>query len=682
MKKDFIDCSYSIKYVFYDIKTNKPIVISEKTRLEHGLCICRTGGGKTSTFLLPCIYETIQQKMQNRELQQRILKGLFLDGHVGIAGGFPNDSFNMRSFIPLTQHGKEALINLTNNCDDATIVTISTDSSFGKGIRKMCLEANYRNYYCIDPELFVENGEAPYDTPYGINPLFIPPDLPTTEKIQRSNNRAELLAETISKIADAISDRPSDSFYMSLDHSIIKTISQVLMLSFYDKEGRHPTLRDLLQCLLNYGKLEPYMIQMAENYGDDGRPMSFSPPTISDYRINCGENLSVLYSFAMRLVTSNERSVIVTQAEGLMNAMNRLLGNISVARMLCSKNTLDIDKLISQSAVIMFNTAIKISDTTASFLGQLYTMVYKDAILQRRKDDNSGRSMRDPITFFFADEVASYMSKHLEPLFTLMRGYRASSYLAIQSNSQFEKSGSTKYLKNVFNENPALLVRMGGMGMKEAEELEKESRPVVRTEEYMYNGEWGLRSVNTHEYTAQQLNMLPFKRCAVRLIDEGNPQYLKIARLDWIPDELYIHDDVSFNWKELLDEYYQERIFSANAAPRHVQDRSAPSDSMPSSKAIPFLSARMVPHPELDGPVQDKNEDEDLTIFHPFSSKEDAAFRVSQNPKSSVTRPGSGSQSGREGNEAEGSPDADMQNEKAPLQPNNHKSDIFKYFDL
>ena len=645
MKRSFVDCTYPLKSVFRDIKTNKPIVITEKTRLEHGLCICRTGGGKTSTFLLPCIYETILRKLMNREIQQKVMRELYYKGHVDIILDFPNQTFCLRCFTPLTEYGREAMVNLSNNCDDAAIVSISTDSSFGKSIREMCLNANYNNYYCIDPELFKNDGKEPYDTPYGINPLFIPPELPVTDKIQRANNRAELLAENISKIADAISDKPSDPFYMSLNHSIIKTISQVLMLSFYDIEGKHPTLRDVLTCLLDYRKLEPYMFKLAENYGNDGRPMSFTPPTINDYRINCGESLSVLYDFAKRLVTSNERSVIVTQAEGLMNAMNRLLGNISVARMLCSDNSVDIDKLIAQSSVILFNTAIGISDTTSSFLGQLYTMVYKDAILQRKKDDNSGRSMRDPIVFFFADEVASYLTKHMEPLVTLMRGYRASSYLAIQSNSQFDKVSSTRYLKYVFNENPALVVRMGGMGMKEAEELEKESKPIIKTEDYMYNGEWGQRSIKTYEYSAQYLNMLPFKCCALKLIDEGIPQFLKVSRLEWIPEVMGLNNDQNIDWSLPLDIYRRKSdskpLFSA-----HI-------DTCPPSKTAVSISSFS------DDIFGDITEDTAIDNAH-----------------------GLDMQSGREG---DGPCDKDgiiPNNKKTPPQSKNHKSDILKYFDL
>ncbi|MBQ8043375.1 MAG: hypothetical protein IJ272_04415, partial [Clostridia bacterium] len=92
-----------------DVDTLKPVVVSEKKRMEATLVQGATGTGKTATILLPMSARDLEKKYFLREYSKKLAFGLLKRGIAYIEGPFSNEYINLNFSLNyiLPKKGKE-----------------------------------------------------------------------------------------------------------------------------------------------------------------------------------------------------------------------------------------------------------------------------------------------------------------------------------------------------------------------------------------------------------------------------------------------------------------------------------------------------------------------------------------------------------------------------------------------
>ncbi len=506
--------AYDCKICEY-LDNGEPVVELENDRFIHKLVVGASGTGKTSSALLPQFYGDLGQKVKNDDKRHYEFERLVREGKaiISLPEEFKRgDDFLDEYIVPLTGYEQE-YYDICKNYKSCGLILLAPDDETVYKAMKYCLAWGVKPKV-IDPSAFHSDKKIDMlDYLFGINPLYVPMGLSVEGENLYVPRVSENLEITLRQASQAEkSDGKSDSFFENVNEHITSMIAQVTILYCRRVLKRQATLVDFVSYLLDTDKLVKVMSELEILYGkcDKNRlreDQIFIPKIKKDrngtetkeyqyvdpeYRELAFKTYPVVGQLGYKLSETsfeNTFNQIYTEllnpgakgkktneiaenidkwAYGLRNISSDLLKRPELKTTLTYPRSIDFDTALKNGDVIIVNFCLHLGSKLGTALGLMVQLALNEAVLRREYDEPAGCKP----CFEICDELPRLIGEWYETTISLWRKYKCSFTGAIQSELQFEKSASTKYLKGIAEGSGTILI----FGRTSAEEMDKFSK--------------------------------------------------------------------------------------------------------------------------------------------------------------------------------------------------------------
>ena len=495
-----------------NLDDGEKVIEYEKDRFIHKLVIGSSGTGKTSSALLPQIYSDLRQKAKNDDKRFHEFEGLIRDGKAIL--NLPEDykkgdTFLDEYIVPLKGYENE-YYDICKKYKTCGLVLLAPDDETVNKTRKLCLAWGIKPKV-IDPSAFYDEDKADMlDCIYGINPLYVPLDLTVEGENIYVPRVAENLEITLNQASNSGGD--TDSFFENVNKHVTSMIAQVTILYYRRVEKRQATFEDFTRHLLNprtlirvmsaleklYGKCSQNRLSedqvfipkiKKDRYGNETKEYQ---PVDKEYYQLAHEKYDEVGSLGCRLsetafentfnqiytdllnpgeagMKTNEIADNINKwAYGLRNIASNLIQRPELRKTLSYDRTIDFDETLKNGDVVIVNFCLHLGAQLGTAIGLMVQLALNEAVLRRSYDGPAGCSP----CFEIMDELPQLIGDWYNVTISLWRKYSCSFTGAIQSELQFEKNASMRYLKGIAEGSGSILV----FGRTSAEEMDKFSR--------------------------------------------------------------------------------------------------------------------------------------------------------------------------------------------------------------
>lgn len=531
--KDSKEFSYDMRIV-KDLSSGKQFTIKEKDRFLHALDDGVTGAGKTSSTFTPALEEDFEQRLHNLEHQKMGVEKLLAQGRVRMKEPMLDVNFDIDNFEALDKKAEKELYRLKYKSPLAGIIAMAPNEMFSDEIYALA-RANGMPVHRVDPLLSPEGRLK--EGFVGLNPIYIKPGLSEVQYLIEVNQRATLFADVMQAVYDKSGQ--SNPYFAGLNQNITTSVTALILLcapympeKFAD-QGRVPVATDVQDVLNDFSKAKEYNKVFKKYYAKPGTHRNESP----DFG-----KLQYIYDVVNGRLLGADSSQLFDQCQGLRNIINQLLGNPMICNILCSQNTIDLDRVLAKGEIVLVNYALNLGSDGVTF-GLFFLLSLIQAAYRRPAPE----SERLPC-FIYIDELPQLLHPKLEACFALFRQYRMAMFVAIQSLSQLDKSRSTAFLKQVLLGNCAHHFVFGRAGVEDMEiyaALAGTRLSAVLTES---RNETSLLASNPtvsyqHRVTNQRVNNIEgsdihdrkFQECTVITVNSGTPVAAFAAMVFFLP---------------------------------------------------------------------------------------------------------------------------------------------------
>lgn len=531
--KDSKEFSYDMRIV-KDLSSGKQFTIKEKDRFLHALDDGVTGAGKTSSTFTPALEGDFEQRLHNLEHQKMGVEKLLAQGRVRMKEPMRDADFDIDNFEALDEKAGKELYRLKYKSPLAGIIAVAPNEAFSDEIYALA-RANGMSVRRLDPVLSPDGHLK--EGYMGLNPIYIKPGLSEVQYLIEVNQRATLFADVMQAVYDKSGQ--SNPYFAGLNQNITTSVTALILLcapympeKFAD-QGRVPVPTDVQDVLNDFSKAKEYNQVFKKYYSRPGTYRNASP----DFG-----KLQYIYDVVNGRLLGADASQLFDQCQGLRNIINQLLGNPMICNILCSQNTIDLDRVLAKGEIVLVNYALNLGSDGVTF-GLFFLLSLIQAAYRRPAPE----SARLPC-FIYIDELSQLLHAKLEACFALFRQYRMAMFVAIQSLSQMDKSRSTAFLKQVLLGNCAHHFVFGRAGVEDMEiyaALAGTRLSAVLTES---RNETSLLAANPtvsyqHRVTNQRVNNVEgsdihdrkFQECTVITVNEGTPVAAFAAVVFFLP---------------------------------------------------------------------------------------------------------------------------------------------------
>jgi len=442
-----------------DLKTGKPVMISEGRRMETVLVQGATGTGKTSTLLLPMCASDLEKKYFFKERAKELGYKALTTGCAYINAPYDNETLNkcftLNFLRPIYGREKDFMEMLKPmiKCEDKEnkelvfkdlgITVLEPDGNFIDDFRLIADNLGIMVYKIdpLDPNSF------------GINPF-----------INKSPAKVASIISTVLKgMYESENPDSSNLFFGQVTQQALENLS-ILLKVMYPRlhDNQIPTLEDMLECLYNYNLVE----DMCEEMKKDPVLSTKHAILIKYFEKNFyNPPLDINGRPVLGSVGSNRKETEMF-LYGATTQLDNLIRNKMVRRILCSRdNNIDLDRVLAEGACVSVCTRRgELGGLLSKPFGMFYILTMQDAVLRRPGDENS----RIP-HFMYIDEFPDFVNKETETCFTLFRKYRCGMTIAIQNLSQLERTESMKFYKQVVTSNSKTVAVFGDTNKEDSE---------------------------------------------------------------------------------------------------------------------------------------------------------------------------------------------------------------------
>lgn len=622
--------SYDAKFLT-NLETGKPEIIDEETREGHSVTIGVTRTGKTSSIYYPSICDDLDQKVRNEEYQKEQIIKMLGEGKVNAERYFDDSDFSIDDFYVVhTGNPKEdkkrdeEFRYLREVCKSAGIMAVGPEATFPDKIREFCWARNITPE-SIDPELD-DNGYPKRDTK-GFNPLYIPDGLPEAELRDRIRSVAAVFKDCMDELAEEKGKQ--DPYFKGLENSVLYHVTVLLCLTFKDVNERQPNPIDVQIAVNDFESLRTYLAVMVKKYGNNGKPMEEykgystteqlrSITITKSSRINCGEEWQDIFYYVFnRLLDPTQGPVLFDRSEGLRNMMGDFLNIPKIKAVFTRSDMIDIEDVLRKGKILTFNYAINLGWHESATLGRLFLLTFSNAVEKRKKDTKGTKYFNRPY-YVYIDEFPRLLLPQFEKWFSFHAGYGLSYAVAIQTTDQFN-TPSLQPLKDTIISNCHTKIFFGNLSpndMKLAEALAGEMdviQEVYSSTETSLSERHPMKTTSTREtvttakrMTGTEMRYRKFQEVTVITDKDKSPRYAFAAKVRFLDDSYKVsRQRMKVNWRPIIDA-------SGGPMPREketfIPDGAEPYEVVGTLEreniVIPFLSAHMTPHPELDRPAE------------------------------------------------------------------------------
>ena len=442
-----------------DVDTLKPVVVSEKKRMEATLVQGATGTGKTATILLPMSARDLEKKYFLREYSKKLAFGLLKKGIAYIEGPYSNEYINLNFSLNyiLPKKGKEKefykeledLILYKNESTGEVVyrnVGITVVENDGKYVSDFTNVA--KNF---DIEVLTIDPTDPEHT-LSMNPFAI----------KDPAKVASIIADVLKSMQQSEGAK-EEAFFSNLTSDAFQNLS-ILLKEMYPRlhNGELPSLEDVLDLLYNFDKVE----EMTED-------MKKIPELADKYKLLIAYFEKNFYKPSLNIngyeipgTRGSGRKDTERFLYGAITQLNNLLRHPGIKKALCGRtNVIDFDKALREGQVITAcSRKGELGIIASKAFGMFFILQFQDAVLRRPGSEDS----RIP-HFLFIDEFPEYINKDTEVMFTLFRKYRCGAMIAIQNLSQLEKHKGMEYYREVVLANTKTQIVFGDTTPEDSE---------------------------------------------------------------------------------------------------------------------------------------------------------------------------------------------------------------------
>lgn len=461
--------------VGWEKKTNKPIILHEKSRYLHELVVGATGTGKTSTTILMRIMQDLIRIARGRKLGICVLEP---------KGDLIRDILKLSEKLKIP---KEKIMIV-----DPTDLVRSTKFNPFIGPLEVAAETfrGVLDALAGDQDEFFKGQQSETASLYTMLGKIRYQNMFNIIHMQKMYTDPRYLADMTEQVRDWI--------------------------------GKNNAKTDLT-------KEEKILLDRYE------RVVSYFENDILDYKTYKDKEQKIQkvvypegHKYAGKQVVENKKDKFITGAKKYVNdiCMNAMLSELMIPSE--GEEPLDIDKFLRNGGILLVNTALgELEELSLSF-GQFFIRQFQSSVFRRAAETNV--VSRIPI-FFDIDEFPLYINQAFERLLTLGRSYNVGTLIAIQSLGQLETvvagydkvimsnaSNKTVFGRGVFEDNERFSKQFGEE--YEVEESMNESTTPVS----MPTPSWGLR-YNTARALAPRFSPTAimeqeFKDFIVQMVDE------------------------------------------------------------------------------------------------------------------------------------------------------------------
>jgi len=442
-----------------DVDTLKPVVVSEKKRMEATLVQGATGTGKTATILLPMSARDLEKKYFLREYSKKLAFGLLKRGVAYIEGPYSNEYINLNFSLNyiLPKKGKEK--EFYKELEDLILYKNETTG-----------EVVYRN---VGITVVENDGKYVSDFTnvaknFDIDVLTIDPTDPehTLSMNPFAINDPAKVASIIADVLKSMQQSEGakeEAFFANLTSDAFQNLS-ILLKEMYPRlhNGELPSLEDVLDLLYNFDKVE----EMTED-------MKKIPELADKYKLLIAYFEKNFYKPSLNIngyeipgTRGSGRKDTERFLYGAITQLNNLLRHPGIKKALCGRtNVIDFDKALREGQVITAcSRKGELGIIASKAFGMFFILQFQDAVLRRPGSEDS----RIP-HFLFIDEFPEYINKDTEVMFTLFRKYRCGAMIAIQNLSQLEKHKGMEYYRQVVLANTKTQIVFGDTTPEDSE---------------------------------------------------------------------------------------------------------------------------------------------------------------------------------------------------------------------
>lgn len=415
--------------------------IKEKDRFLHILYDGTTGTAKTAGCINVSIVNDLNQKVRNEDFLKYKMHELLDTKDVIVKTPFKDDHFNMDYFEPTSKRGERLYNKYLENVRSCGITVLAPNGQLGDDVYKYATQRGF-TVNRIDPTLDAQGRHKPGFI--GFNPLYINPDMKGLERRIEINAKACLFADVLQAVYDSGSQ--GDPYFASVNRNVTTSVTILLELVFFGFHGRQPNPSDVQNVVNDFTRASVYL-QALKNM-----------PGHEDYQF--------VIDFVGYSLLGAGRQKMEEQASGLRMLMNDLLINPLYKSVLCSEESIDLDKALQNGEITIVNYATELGLAQAKAFGMFFAFSFNNAVLRRP------RGKRIP-HFYYIDEFPVLLHPNMEICFTYFRQFCVCTQAAIQSVEQMRKNPSTAYFESVLLGNTGHQVFFGRMSPVEMDFIEK-----------------------------------------------------------------------------------------------------------------------------------------------------------------------------------------------------------------
>lgn len=482
----------------HDKETGKTVKIAEEKRFYPMLVAGVSGAGKTSMIFEPMVAQDIDKKYFFNEIAKEMGFTALKTGIATLNCPYTNDyinaNFSLNMLVPVEEKAntyatymKKMIISGSGEkyvYKNLGITYITSDVESTHHIEKV-LKAYKQKYNLIDP---LDSNSI------GLNPFIFDDPVQTSIAI---STILKSLYET------GTPDTPL-MYSENVANQAIENIV-ILLKEMYPRlhENDLPTLEDLLNCLVDFSKIEYYCEEMKKD-----------------------EDLSNTYSALINYFERNfyKKSPNAIDMEKYITIFSSHLDGLlrypGVRNIICNRtNNLSFDKALKNGDITLICTRRgDLGPIIHKSFGLFAILLMQFSILRRPGNEKN----RIP-HFLYIDEFADFVGDATDSIFTLYRKYRVATVISIQNLAQLDRP-EKKHREVITSDCSNKIV----FGNNAPEDNEWWSQEIGDKKDWKYSnsydtakGEYdpklgGIEYANKIKYKPGKIQSVKFKQCVYK----------------------------------------------------------------------------------------------------------------------------------------------------------------------
>ena len=447
-------------FILRNLQTGAKYIIYEADRRLHFKGVGSTGSGKTATLLKVSFERDLRQLVHNIDYLKKKVSKLLKKGLVVMNRNFDDVDFDMEYISAAEGRKKEKtekelkklqekvkIMGHTIMCPNEAFCNELYDLVKAKGLKVNRIDP------CVG-----EDGEFKPDW-IGFNPIYVPivPGETTEAYLFRVFTAARLYSDVNQAIFEL--SGKGDPYFTGLNRNISVSGAIIVIIGhplLYP--GEYATPEQVQKVINDFTAVKAYRDVVIDKYGIP------NPAGIITKEIGRAKVITELQFIIDRIdrdFLGPNAPEINKQATGLRNIIDESLMNPRIRRILCAKETINLDRALEKGELTLVNFEISLGSDSTGF-GMFFMISFIQAVLRRPGTLETRRPHE-----FAIDEAPMLFHPRIELSTTLFRQYNVSMMLFMQSLTQYDKNDMTRYLKNVLTGNCGHQIIFGRASLEE-----------------------------------------------------------------------------------------------------------------------------------------------------------------------------------------------------------------------